>query len=179
MCHARHSVSFPLLFRTFSTSSGRLGSFSIDVFSAVDVSSTVFFGNPYDNSLASPPSNNLPLHRPLKLLAPHRHLQWLKRIPHHKLRIHLIQPLTLRIDHLLLHIRFPKDQELDASGRLVAAHEEARGLQAFDAGGVARDGDGGELAGDGVDAVEGAGEDEVVVAGEGEEVRGTEGAVVD
>lgn len=52
-------------------------------------------------------------------------------------------------------------------------------MQAFDAGGVARDGDGGELAGDGVDAVEGAGEDEVVVAGEGEEVRGTEGAVVD
>jgi len=52
-------------------------------------------------------------------------------------------------------------------------------LETFDAAGVAGDGDGGQLAGDGVDAVEGAGEDEVVVAGEGEEVWWAKGAVVD
>lgn len=52
-------------------------------------------------------------------------------------------------------------------------------MQAFDAGGVAGEGDGGELTRDGVDAVEGAGEDEVVIAGEGEEVGGSEGAIVD
>lgn len=43
---------------------------------------------------------------------------------------------------------------------------------------MARSGDRRELAGDGVNAVEGAGEDEVVVAAEGGEAGG-EGAVVD
>ena len=116
---------------------------------------------------------------PLELLTPYRHLQLIKRVLHHIIRIQLIH-----LPHNRIHIRlarFREQQKLRAREGLEAIQPEGRGFEDFDTcalvGGDG-EGGGGERFGDGVDAVEGAGEDEQVVDGDGVEVGG-EGAVVD
>ena len=130
-----------------------------------------------------PPSTSLCSHithqPPLKLLTPYRHLQLIKRVLHHIIRVQLIH-----LPHDGIHIRlarFREQQEFRACEGLKTIQPERRGFEDFDARAlVGRDGEGGwsERFGDGVDAVECACEDEEVVDGDGVEVGG-EGPVVD
>ena len=126
--------------------------------------------------------------RPIELLHPNRHLHRIKRILHHKIRIHLIAPPHHHIRIRLLRAR--EQQELDPRRRLEARQAEVAAFETFDSGGGRFAAAGGEVgvlgwgrggvdgAADGVDAVEGAGEDEGVVGVELLQALG-EGAVVD
>ena len=122
------------------------------------------------------PHGHPALYGPLELVASNRHLEAVERVLHDIVRVQLI---ALAQDDVRVALRrLGEEQELCARGCLVAGHEEARGLQAFDAGAVAWGGARRQVARDGVHAMEGAGEDEVVVAGQGSEA-GVESAIVD
>jgi len=110
---------------------------------------------------------------PVKCLTPYRHLQLIKRILHHIVRVQFVDLPYNHIHIRLLRLR--EQQELRPRHRLEAGQAEERRLEHFDAGergardrrrGRRDQGGRGERPRDGVHAVEGPGEDEVVIDGE-------------
>ena len=159
----------------------------LSIIPAHPIPATVPYINPdtlmhYLHSFSWP--HQIPRQRLLKLLHPDGHLERVKGILHHEIRIDLVAPAHHDLRIRLLGAR--KQQELDTCGCLETRQAEVTALQAFNAGGggfavageVRGEWGGGDGAADGVDAVEGAGEDEVVVAVEFLEAGG-EGAVED
>ena len=67
---------------------------------------------------------------PIKLVASNRHLQRIKRILHHKIRVQLVALLDDDIDICLGRLR--EQQELDSRRRLEAAQAEVRRFQDFE-----------------------------------------------
>lgn len=70
--------------------------------------------------------------RLVKLVHPNRHLETIKRIRHHKLRVNLIAPPTDSLGIRLLGAR--EEQELDTGWSLEAREAEMRRFEGLDAG---------------------------------------------
>lgn len=112
------------------------------------------------------PSPNPSAQPPIKLLAPHRHLQRIERILHHIVGIELIDLPHNSIAIRLMRLR--KQQKLDTRRRLKARQPEIRAFEHLEAGELGARNIGGywgrcQRPSDCVDAVECACEDEVVV----------------
>src|SRR5438105_1655623 len=89
---------------------------------------------------SSSPNLDKSIQPPIKLLTSDRHLDCIKRILHHIVRIQLVYLLHHGIDIRLLG--FCKEQKLRASLRLEALDAEVAGFEDFEAGCAHGEGEG-------------------------------------